>query len=62
VSLTEDLRRLQEASRVRLAAVATMREQQQLIARQSRRRLDDSRRLLDRDATDRRVPGRDGCD
>ena len=48
MNTTDDIRRLTEASRVRLASVAALREQQELIARHSRRRLDDSRRLLER--------------
>ena len=44
----EDLRRLNDESRVRLAAVEALREQHQLIARHSRQRLEASRLLLER--------------
>jgi hypothetical protein len=46
VSRTDELRRLNDESRVRLVAVGRLREQYQLIAEQSRRRLDESRLLL----------------
>ena len=45
---TDDLRRLTAESRARLAAVQDLREQNELIARQTRRRLEESRALLDR--------------
>jgi hypothetical protein len=48
VSTSDELRRLSAESRVRLAAVVVLREQQRLIAEQSRRRLDASRLLLQR--------------
>ena len=48
MTTTEQLRRLTVESRVRLAAVEDLRAQCQLIARHSRRRLDESRRILDR--------------
>ena len=48
VSTSDDLRRLSAESRMRLAAVAALREQHRLIAEQSRRRLDASRLLLER--------------
>lgn len=48
MTTTDHLRRLNAESRVRLAAVADLRAQCQLIARHSRRRLDESRRILDR--------------
>lgn len=43
----DDVRRLQRQSRVRLAALESLREQQQLLSRRSRERLDASRRLLE---------------
>ena len=45
---TDDLRRLTEESRERVAAAAVLREQCQLIARQTRRRCAESRALLER--------------
>jgi hypothetical protein len=48
VSTSDDLRRRTDESRVRVAAVETIREQHQLIAERSRRRLTASRLLLDR--------------
>ena len=48
MSSTDDLRRLNDQSRVRLAAVEDLRGQNRLIAEHSRRRLEASRRLLDR--------------
>ena len=48
VSLPDDLRRLREQSQVRLAAVQDLRQQCELIAEHSRRRMDASRRLLER--------------
>lgn len=48
MSTTDDLRRLTEQSRVRLAAVTALREQYELIARHSRSRLAASRLLLER--------------
>lgn len=50
MSTSEDLRRLTDQTRVRLAAVETIREQHRLIAEHSRRRLVASRLLLDRRA------------
>jgi hypothetical protein len=46
VSTTDDLRRLTDQSRVRLASVEALREQHLLITRRSRRCLEDSRLLL----------------
>lgn len=54
MTTTDELRRLNAESRVRLDAVAALREQHRLIAEQSRRRLDASRLLLER-ATRSRV-------
>lgn len=48
MTTTEHLRQLTAQSRVRLAAVEDLRAQYQLIARHSRRRLDESRLLLQR--------------
>jgi hypothetical protein len=48
VTTTDQLRQLTDQSRVRLAAVEDLRAQCQLLARHSRRRLDESRRILDR--------------
>jgi hypothetical protein len=55
VTSTDDLRRLTAQSRVRLAAVEDLREQYELIARQTRRRLEQSRVLLDRSSGDGQV-------
>lgn len=44
----DDLRRLTAQSRLRIAAAEDLREQYAVIARQSRRRLDAGRELLDR--------------
>ena len=52
---TDDLRRLTAESRARLAAVQDLREQNELIARQTRRRLDESRVLLERSGEHGRV-------
>ena len=48
MSTIDELRRLNDQSRVRLAAVEALREQYELIARHSRQRLDASRLLLER--------------
>ena len=56
VITTDDVRRLQRQSRVRLAAVESLREQQLLICRRSRERLDASRRLLEGPASTRCDP------
>ena len=48
MSETDDVRRLTAQSRARMEAVAALREQRQLIARHSARRLEESRRLLGR--------------
>ena len=48
MTTADDLRRLAEQSRVRLAAVEDLREESRHIVRQSRRRLDEGRRLLAR--------------
>lgn len=46
MSSTDELRRLAQESRLRLAALAQLREQQRLITARSRRCLDESRLLL----------------
>jgi hypothetical protein len=48
VSAPDDLRRLSTQSRVRTAAVEDLREQCRSIVAHSRRRLEESRVLLDR--------------
>ena len=48
MSKVDDLRRLTDESRSRVAAVAALREQQEQIALHSRRCLEASRRLLER--------------
>ena len=53
--LTDGMQRLTAQSRVRLAAVQTLREEQRRITDHCRRRLDDSRLLLERSR--RTAPG-----
>lgn len=55
MTASDDLRRLNDESRVRLAAVADLREQHQRITRHSSRRLEASRRLLEREQLRRQV-------
>jgi hypothetical protein len=54
MTTTDDLRRLNDESRARLAAVRRLQEQNRFIVRQSRRRVEECWLLLDRT----RVPGR----